>query len=252
MLKIVAVEYINTLPYITAIESSELLRDKVLLERTDPKNCAEALIKDEADLVLLPIGAILNFNELYCQLNFGIACDGSVGTVGIFSDKDWDEINIVKESASSRSSNLLLHTLNENYWKHRLQIIEFKSSQDFDATLIIGDEAFHAKSKYRNYYDLGAYWKLFANRPFLFALWMSKKILSQKIIDELNRVFEVFTSMENLKVLEEKFSDSSIENYLTQQIQYKLNSKHKESLQYFLDLNKIVSPIQFIEYDYKH
>lgn len=247
MIKIVAVEYLNTLPYIKAIESSELLRGKIKLERSNPRHCADALINGSADLVLLPIGALSNFDNLYCQLKFGIACEGEVGTVGIFSDKLWNDIHIVKESASSRSSNLLLHTLNKYYWNHQLKIVETNSNIDCDASLIIGDDSFHAKKLYQHYYDLGLQWKFFSNRPFLFALWLSKRPLPSEILYELNTVFNFFTDAKQLKILEENITDYPIENYLTRQIQFKIDFNHIESLDYFLKINKIKNPIHFLE-----
>lgn len=141
--RIAAVEYYNTLPYIRAIQSDPLLSSRILLTTADPKGCAAALKNGAADIALLPIGSMCDFEELYLLGPYGIASDGPVHTVCVFSDKPEEEIYTIRESSASRTSNQLLRLINTMYWKEQKNIVP-DDFVDADAQLIIGDDAFSA------------------------------------------------------------------------------------------------------------
>ncbi|MEP7196798.1 MAG: menaquinone biosynthesis protein [Saprospiraceae bacterium] len=240
MYRIVAVEYLNTLPYIRAIQNSALLASKIEIVTADPKECAKALLTNSADLVLLPVGSFADFDKLYMPLNFGIACYGKVYTVCIFSDKKWEDISIIRESVSSRSSNKLLELLNHNFWNNSKQILDYNSIKESDAMLIIGDEAFEAHQKFKYVYDLGEIWKQNTGLPFVFAVWMSRKILDDSFIQLMDKAFEEGVKMDALINLASGLEKNSTEliSYFKSNILFKLDEKMLESLKLFFKLNK--------------
>ncbi|NOT38035.1 MAG: hypothetical protein HOP11_11725 [Saprospiraceae bacterium] len=246
MLKITAVKYINTLPFIKAIQSSERLQNNVELITADPKDCALSLLHNKSDLVLLPVGAISDFSRLYCQLDYCIACYNDVGTVGIFSNQEWDSIKTIKLSPSSRSSNLLLNTLNTHFLDNQFELLDAQSNVQ-DASLIIGDEAFLAKSKFKNYFDLGNIWKQKTGQSFVFAIWVSQVPLPDEIIKELNTVFSNYTSHVALEKLANELDENNFNvlHYFHHQMRYNLDKELKDSLQFFLELNNFNSDLLY-------
>lgn len=247
MIKVIAVKYLNTLPFIRAIQSSGNLRELIELKTADPKECAEALLQDKVDLALLPIGAFVDFEELFCQVPYCIASKDEVGTVGVFSDLEWDTIRTIELSASSRSSNMLLNTMNIRFWNNRYSLEPNGKNSKPDGRLIIGDEAFHSKKKYKYYYDLGKMWSKHTLKPFVFAIWASKKELKQGIIDQINQAFAKFTDLNELNVLIQELQEThtGIQDYFQKQIRYELSSDMKESLLYFKGENNIQTILHF-------
>ncbi|MCC6816379.1 MAG: hypothetical protein IT267_08215 [Saprospiraceae bacterium] len=248
MIHIAAVEYYNTLPFIRGLQSNSYLMERITIETADPKDCALALKNKKADLALLPVGAISEFNELFIQIKYCISSINEVGTVGIFSDKSWEEIKTIRESKSSRSSNLLLRTLNKYAWKNKFTIDDEMKIENPDSSLIIGNEAFKSKKIFKNYFDLGKLWNEFSNRPFVYAIWASEKPIDQEIIQLINNCFAKYTNAEQLKKIADGFNTDSIKMnyYFKHQINYPLYDELIDSINYFLSLNNIPTKLNFI------
>ncbi len=236
MYKVVAVEYINTLPFIKAFQEDEYLRKHTRLRTAIPRDCALALQQNQADIVLLPIGSFNDFEQLYTVSHFGIASDGHVHTVGIFSNKPWNEVQTVSESGSSRSSNLLMKVLNERLWNSNIEIVQDVNS---DAKLIIGDEAFSAHSKYTYFVDLAAEWKKLTGLPFVFASWMSRKKIDEDFKHHLNQSFKKYTDAFHLSAIAKEFAQGQkeIDEYYKRNIHFPLEQSMLEAIQLFYSLN---------------
>ncbi|MBK8403366.1 MAG: hypothetical protein IPL25_04530 [Saprospiraceae bacterium] len=105
-----------------------------------------------------------------------------------FSDLEFEDIKKqLKEDPDSRTSNLLLHTLNTHFGRPKIQLlINGQQTEDADGYLIIGDRAFEAEKKYRYKYDLGKIWKEAHWLPFyFFAIWVSKLKFLMTVINHL-------------------------------------------------------------------
>ena len=64
MVRITAVSYLNTIPFIYGIENS-LLSHNIKLNLDYPAVCADKLINDEVDLALVPVVFIADLKEYY-------------------------------------------------------------------------------------------------------------------------------------------------------------------------------------------
>ena len=62
MLKISAVSYLNTYPFVYGLQQSGLL-DKFKLELDVPSVCASKLKNNQADIALVPVGALPDFDQ---------------------------------------------------------------------------------------------------------------------------------------------------------------------------------------------
>ena len=240
MYRIVAVEFLNTLPFIEALRNSAYLTKNCIVTTADPKTCAISLFNNTADIALLPVSAIHDFDHLYRLTDYGIASNGEVKTVGIFSNKKWEDIHTICKSSVSRSSNNLLDIINRHFWKLEKKIIEHTDNIIADAQLIIGDEAFNGHKIFQYYYDLSQIWKEKTKLPFVFATWMSRTIIDSNFILELNRAFQNSTSPSELHKIASKFGDRSaeIESYFKNNICYLINPEMIKSMHYFFELNE--------------
>ncbi len=177
MLKISAVSYLNTIPFIHGLKQSELI-NTIDLQLDYPSICADKLINGIVDLALVPVVVIPQLKHPYIISDYCIGANGSVDTVCLYSDVPIDKIMSIGLDYQSRTSVALLKVLLKEYWQLNPELI--KADVGFEenikgkhAALVIGDRAFTLNAKHKFIYDLSAIWKEMTDLPFVFAAWVS-------------------------------------------------------------------------------
>lgn len=244
MIRISAVSYTNTLPFIYGLKNSSI-KSKINLSLDYPALCAQKLIEDKVDIGLIPVAAILNLPQHFIISDYCIGASGAVNSVFIFSNCPVEEIKYLQLDPESRSSNNLALVLLKNYWKLYPKKItnaeDYAVSKDDNTAFVqIGDRTFGKAGEYAFKYDLAEEWDNFTGLPFVFAAWISNKILPDELISELNKAFrfgldhrkEVIESLNNYP------SNFNMEDYLNNKIDYALDNKKKEALTLFHQLIK--------------
>lgn len=152
-IKISAVSYTNTKPFMYGIEHSELIH-KIDLSLDIPTDCAAKLINNQVDIGLIPVAAIPLVPNANIVADYCIGSVGAVNSVFVFSNVPFQEIKTVKLDSHSRTSNNLAKVLLKFHWK---QEVSFTTDLDAttDAMVLIGDRTFGKKSDYAYAYDMG-------------------------------------------------------------------------------------------------
>ena len=109
-IKISAVAYTNTKPFIYGIERSAVL-NQIDLSLDIPSDCAAKLINNQVDIGLIPVAAIPFVPNANIVADYCIGSVGAVNSVFIFSDVPVAEIKTVKLDPQSRTSNQLAQVL---------------------------------------------------------------------------------------------------------------------------------------------
>ena len=115
-IKVGAVSYLNTKPLIYGFEKGDM-HDEIELLFDFPSNIARKLLHDEIDIGLVPVAALPAMKEYYIVADHGIACDGAVASVCLFSDVALADIETVLLDYQSRTSVALLKILLKEHWK---------------------------------------------------------------------------------------------------------------------------------------
>ena len=238
-LKISAVSYTNTKPFIYGIQHSDLL-DKIELSLDTPTDCAQKLIDNKVDIGLIPVAATLNMPYWEIVADYCIGAVGPVNSVFIFSNCDIKDVKRIQLDPESRSSNNLAKVLLKNFWKIQPELIlnaeDYTTSTDPEtACVLIGDRTFGKKDKYPFVYDLAEEWQKFTGLPFCFAAWIANKPIPQEFINEFNIVLKSGLDLraELLKELTPR-TDFDLEDYLMHKLDFDLTEKKKEALHLFL------------------
>ncbi len=242
-LKISAVSYTNTKPFIYGIQHSDLL-DKIELSLDTPTDCAQKLIDNKVDIGLIPVAATLNMPYWEIVADYCIGAVGPVNSVFIFSNCDIKDVKRIQLDPESRSSNNLAKVLLKNFWKIQPELIlnaeDYTTSTDPEtACVLIGDRTFGKKDKYPFVYDLAEEWQKFTGLPFCFAAWIANKPIPQEFINEFNIVLKSGLDLraELLKELTPR-TDFDLEDYLMHKLDFDLTEKKKEALHLFLQYIK--------------
>lgn len=239
-----AVSYLNTKPLIYGFEKG-MMKDAVELIIDYPAKIADALVKNEIDIGLVPVAVLPQMKSHYFVGDYGIACDGAVATVCLFSEVPIDEIETVLLDYQSRTSAALLKILLKEYWKINPALINAEPGyetriKEKTAGLVIGDRAFNQKEKSAYCYDLGLAWKQMTGLPFVFAAWISNKPLGENFKTNFNAANEY--GLNNIdKVVEEyEAGHAGLKKYYTENVKFRIEGKMQEVIRIFLEKLKAI------------
>jgi chorismate dehydratase len=237
-IRVGAVSYLNTKPLLFGIENSDIIND-IELKIDYPSRIASMLLSDEIDIGLVPVAIVPLMKEYFINTNYCIGCDGPVASVCLFSEVPFEKIEKVLLDYQSRTSVQLAKILIKEYWKINPEFITAKEDfrNDIKGTtggIVIGDRALEQRKISPFIYDLGEAWKSFTGLPFVFAAWISNKILPENFIKDfdaanakgLNNLDEV---LQNLH-----YDVFDLRSYYTKYIQFNLNDEKRKGLQLFL------------------
>lgn len=110
-IKISAVSYLNTIPFIYGIQADQNLLSQVSLRLEYPSKCADLLKAGLVDLSLIPVAVIPQIPHAEIISDFCIGANGKVNTVMLYSDYPLNEIKSIALDYQSRTSVMLTKIL---------------------------------------------------------------------------------------------------------------------------------------------
>ncbi|WP_316776616.1 menaquinone biosynthesis protein [Pedobacter antarcticus] len=233
-IRISAVSYTNTKPFIYGIEHSPILQE-IDLSLDIPTDCAAKVIDGTVDIGLIPVAAIPLIADPHIISDYCIGSVGAVNSVFIFSHVPVEEIRTVRLDAHSRTSNNLCRVLLKFHFK---KDVSFTTVPDAvtDAIVLIGDRTFGQKDKYPYGYDMGEEWMKFTGLPFVYAAWVANKKIDTGFIVSFNQALKngLDSRKEVIKGLPE-VSGFDMEDYLMHKLDFELTAAKREALQLFLN-----------------
>ena len=241
MLKISAVSYLNTIPFVHGLKQSELIKI-IDLQLDYPSICAEKLINGIVDLALVPVAVIPKLKEAHIISDYCIGANGAVDTVCLYSDVPIEEIESIALDYQSRTSVALLKILLKEYWQLKPELTKVDIGFEYNikgnhAALVIGDRAFALNTKHAYIYDLPAIWKEMTGLPFVFAAWVANKKLPQNFISNFNTALEKgLSDIDRALALEgDNYPNCTHpEDYLNNKISYNLDAEKKKGMELFM------------------
>jgi chorismate dehydratase len=237
-IKVGAVSYLNTSPLIYGFEQG-LMKDEISLIIDHPANIAAALLTKQIDIGLVPVAVLPLLPQAKIISNYGIAADGAVSSVCLFSEVPLHEITHILLDYESRTSVMLVKYLCKNYW--HIQPVFLTASQQFrqqitgtTAGVVIGDRAFQQKKISTYCFDLAEAWKLHTGLPFVFAAWVSNVPLSSTFINRFNEATSM--GLNHLSDIESAHTnlDFNLHEYYTKYINYYLDDHKIKGMELFL------------------
>ncbi len=246
MIKISAVSYLNTLPFIYGIEQSKYVIKNSIISRDMPSDCAKKLLNNEVDLGLVPVAIIPQLKESHIITNYCIGAVGAVHTVMLYSNSPIEEVAEIILDYQSRTSVNLCKVLCKEHWKVQPKFTDATQGYENNinqnqAAVIIGDRTFKLNGTFKYEYDLAEEWQKMTDLPFVFAAWVANKKLDNTFIQYFEKACEyginhINEAIENGNITLISKEDQT--TYLSKFISYELNDKKREGLDLFLNLLK--------------
>ncbi len=239
VVRISAVSYANTFPFIYGIEN-KLPAASYKMSLDVPAECARKLIAGEVDLGLIPVAEISRVPGAVIVSDFCIGAVGEVKTVLLMSRLPLDEIREVYLDPESRSSVNLVKVLARYHWKKDW---EWKAADDdfpnpgkHRSIVYIGDKTYARRKDYPYIYDLSEHWMDFSAKPFVFAAWVANRPLPQSFIEDFNKALSF--GLDNIEAALDVYAEVSqkeeLRNYLNNFISYGLDKEKREGMELFL------------------
>jgi chorismate dehydratase len=188
-LRIGAVSFLNTRPLVHGLQVGHT---DYALSFDTPSNLAEKLRLDEIDVGLLPIVEHLRGVGDSWVPGIGIASDGPVRTVKLYSRVPFESLRDVAVDGRSRTSVAMLRILLAekfgvvpDFYSHRPDLPAMLRAHA--AALLIGDTAFQDGGA-PHVWDLGQAWKELTGLPFVYAVWTVREGVDRAKVADLLRV----------------------------------------------------------------
>lgn len=249
-INVTAVSYLNTKPLLYGLLHHPIA-DSINLQLNIPAVCAEKLKSGEADLGLIPVAAIHEVPNASIVSDYCIGTPGEVKTVAIFGHCPIEEMECIYLDYHSRTSVELTKILLREYWQSTAKVIPAQPGFENKINgkvggLIIGDRAIEAIDNFPYMYDLGIAWKQHTQLPFVFAAWVSNKSLPTNFIQQFNEALSqgIKKIPQLIYLLPSPTTQFDLEEYLSSQINYHLDSPKQKALQRFLNTVHQQSPFE--------
>jgi cyclic dehypoxanthinyl futalosine synthase len=201
-----------------------------------PSEAARVLRSGQADVGLIPVGALLTDGDWRVVPGLAIGCDGEVASVLLVGETPIEEWDAVALDGESRTSVLLAQVLLRGPLKRpdvRVYPVDAGTgafhAQGKTGAVVIGDAARNLPARLTTRIDLGQAWKDWTGLPFVFAVWAGRADLDPDAIDGLREAAD--------KGLAARASAPEADrHYLTENIRYTLDDRAIMGLRRFAAL----------------
>ncbi len=242
-IKISAVSYTNTFPFIYGLENSDII-NHIELSKDIPSVCAHKLLENQVDIGLVPVAIIPKLKYYEIISDYCIGASAKVRSVILVSYKPIEEVQTILLDYHSRSSVMLTRILAKHYWKIDVKWTNTnegfeKNINSDEAAVIIGDKAMAVERDFPYVYDLAEEWISFTGLPFVFAAWVANKEIGETFKTEFNKALK--SGIENIDKTVSYFDLSYLpeyidpKTYLLENIDFKLDKPKKEGMNLFLN-----------------
>lgn len=241
LVKISAVSYLNTFPFVFGLKTSGEL-DDFDLQLDIPSVCALKLKNNVVDLALVPVGAIPELDHPISVADYCIGAEREVKTVLLLSQLPLEDIREIALDYDSRTSVQLIRILADRFWKikplwRQLGPGEAENPAGCESLVAIGDKTFQLVDRYPYVYDLASEWIKHTSLPFVFAVWLANKPLPEGFVRKFNKALEygILRKQEIPEFFRNRIPPGlDVISYLDNNISYAFDERKKEGMALFL------------------
>lgn len=239
--RVAAVSYLNAQPLVLGLRQE--LGDAIDLSLHIPSHLPGLLASGAADIALLPVAAMPRIAGARLAADYGIAADGAVASVALFSQVPMDQIEEVLLDHQSCTSVALVQLLLRDVWKKKVRLIAAEPGYIGQiagprAGLIIGDRALLDGGRFAHRWDLAAAWKEWTGLPFVFAAWCSTRALPHEFTNRFNAANEAGLLRMDDVIAANAGAPFDAAAYFRDNLRFRLDARMRKGLALFLKLTE--------------
>jgi predicted solute-binding protein len=244
--RIGAVSYLNTVPLVYGMLKGPQ-KEPTELIFSIPSVCAAQLEDGVVDIGLVPVVEIAR-QRLEILPGLGIAAQGAVRSILLFSKVPWRSIRTLAADSSSRTSVELARViLREQFGSIPVLLSQEPNLeqmlQSADAALIIGDPALRIEPAEQPYdcLDLAEAWSSLTQLPFVFAAWAGKRGIPVAALADLTAGSYAFgrehlDDIVSAEAPRRGIPDALADRYLRHHLRYEIGQKELDGWEAFVSL----------------
>jgi chorismate dehydratase len=244
--RVAASSYLNTAPLIWSFQYGTRQHEVELVTDTAPARCADLLANGEAEVALVPVIDYQSMPELKVVPDVCVGSHRAVRSVVLVSKQaELRNARRVVLDTSSRTSQALVKIIfreflnGEPEWTTSSPHLETMLEGN-DAALLIGDPAMNLP-EHLHVFDLATLWRRFTGTGFIFAMWMARAGVSEKIIgiDFAGARDEGLANLDDIISRSEaglSLSPADIREYLTANITFQVDETLAQGLRLYFQL----------------
>lgn len=246
-IRISAISYLNTLPFLHGLERSPYLLSNSIMELDIPSVCAEKLIRKKSDIGIVPVAILPELQNYRIISDYCIGAVNKVRSVLLLSEQPVENIRTVILDYHSRTSVQLMKILADKHWKISPEWVSGKPGFEKTITgttagVVIGDRAMEMEGTFRYSYDLAEAWNQMTGLPFVFACWVSVSETPGVFLTEFNLALKYGLShigdvIAGLK-LKNTNKITGLNEYFTENVSYNLDDNKQKAMDLFLKMIK--------------
>ena len=262
-LRLSAISFLNTAPLMWDFEHGNAGRH-FEIAYTIPSACAAALAANRADIGIIPAFTYAQIPGLVIIPDVAIASRDHVRSILLVSKKRIEDVRTVAADTSSRTSVALLQVLFAKFFggprefqPHPPELEQML--RNHDGALLIGDSALQVpENPGYHLYDLAHLWHEVTGHSFLFAFWavredsLDRKPSGLDLTNLFRQSREHGLQKSSLETIAEEWSsrlqlpERLIQDYLTENIHYRLDEQTLSGFNLFLRLSQEVGLIEAV------
>ena len=238
MVRIAAINYLNTVPFIYGLEA-RMAPGEIAMQFCTPAESVALLREDRADVGIMPVGALSDLPDPRIVSDYCIGATGKVASVLLCSDRPVGEVEEILLDAESRTSVLLTRCLCREKWGIAPRFV----TTDFarcgvvpdKCQLLIGDKALRHAAEFPYVYDLAEEWIACKQLPFVFAAWTANKALETSFLESFNEALGYGTRHipEAVEKYDHQFPRDFACRYLQENVSFALDREKRAGLTEF-------------------
>lgn len=246
-IRIAAVKYINSYPFMIGLRDGEVA-SLIDLKVFHPSECADRLIKGKSDIGLIPVASIASLQDYTIVSDYCLSTNGEVQTVLLVSNDPLEDIKRIYLDFRSRSSVALCKIFAAKLWHREFEWVNTSEAFDItkmkygEAAVMIGDRCFEYARHFRYRIDFGLEWKRFTGLPFVFACWVSTIPLDENFVTLFTKALRegIKRRDEAVTLLREGSfaSPEEVIHYLNYNIDFNLDDEKRKAINLFLSYIK--------------
>jgi chorismate dehydratase len=245
LIRISAVSYLNSKPFIYGLQQSDIIKD-IQLSLDTPAACAEKLLNNKVDIGLVPVAILPRLSNYHILSNYCIGAVGPVSSVKLYSRVPLKNIESIWLDHQSRTSVALTRVLAKEHWHIDPKWLKGEEGYEKKITgntagVVIGDRTFELNDKFEYQYDLSEQWYQFTKLPFVFACWVTTKELSPAFHVAFNAALEKgvdATGLLSKEINKTGKYKTDVYEYLHKYLSYKFDDEKRKGLKLFLEYLK--------------
>lgn len=245
--KIIAVSYLNTIPFIYGLRHHANLGAELLL--APPATCYQKFLEGEVDIALVPAAMVPSLPDAEIVTDYCIGAFDKVRTVVVMTNSPIEKVRRIYLDAHSKTSVQLCGFLAKKLWHIEPEWVamsdysQLSHAEEGDAFLLIGDKVFDHEGEFAYTYDLAEEWNKATKMPFAFAVWVARKGVSYEVRDELQAAFTFGIEHIYEAILESDYADREYAyEYLTRNIDFLFDIQKHNALKKFWDYGLKIEP----------